>query len=656
MKTTHRRSYRGILILLSVSLVFVAPLLLAWHTGPRSAPASPASPFATLPASFLTRVNSDLADDDPAYAFAPTTATTLHAINPAQQLAITFGPDGVTVNGQDTAPWRLALVGVSGTMATPATPVIAGERVEYRRGGLTEWYMNGPVGVEQGFTLATPPAAGGTVTLTLAVDGATPMLAGTDVSLTLPNGDALRYGRLTVTDALGERLPARLDAHDGTIAIIVATAGAVWPITVDPFIETHALTANDPAYKDQLGVSVAVDAADDVVVAGTQHKTVNGKTLQGAVYVWHLSSPTTPTKLTASDGASGDLFGDSVAVSADGSVVVVGAYLKTVSAQARRGEAYVYSGLSYATETKVFASDGAAGDLFGSSVSITGNASSVAVGASGQNGGKGKVYLKSGGGYVLETPITASDGATNDLFGSSVAYSSDGSKLVVGAPDFSVTPGSTEGKIYLYTIPGLAEKGIIASDSDVSATFGSSVAVNNNGSVVVVGAPGQTISFFNQGEAYIYTGPTYATETKIIASGGAAGDNFGYAVAVNGSGSAVAIGSFNKNTIAVYSGTSYAMVQTVKGTAPSGTHFGDSVAMSADGGTLAGGAPLETVGAISQAGKVHVFTIQTPLPLPHPRPSVPPQSGARPLPATRPPGALNSTPPAPLPPSRPCAC
>jgi hypothetical protein len=50
-----------------------------------------------------------------------------------------------------------------------AVPRAQGNRVVYRRGALSEWYANGPLGLEQGFTLSRPPPGRKTGPLTLAL-------------------------------------------------------------------------------------------------------------------------------------------------------------------------------------------------------------------------------------------------------------------------------------------------------------------------------------------------------------------------------------------------------------------------------------------------------------------------------------------------------
>ena len=196
----------------------------------------------------MPRVNASLAADDPAYAVAviPDDRTTLRAANAAHHLTTTFAPDGIAFMGESGARWSLRLAAVDAVAVSPTlAPVIAGMRVEYRRGDLTEWYLNGPLGVEQGFTLVAPPRTGDAFALTLAVGVGIPQVNGSDVTLTIPDGEAFQYGHLWVTDATGRQLPAHLGVNDGTIAITANLAGATYPVTIDPLVQPKILTASD---------------------------------------------------------------------------------------------------------------------------------------------------------------------------------------------------------------------------------------------------------------------------------------------------------------------------------------------------------------------------------------------------------------------------
>ena len=230
--------------------------------------------------------------------------------------------------------------------------------------------------------------------------------------------------------------------------------------------ETAKLTASDGAASDEFGISVAVDG-DTVVVGGDQNGT-------GAAYVyikpasiggWADSTGTETAKLTAFDGAANDKFGISVAV--DGDTVVVGASGNQNAVEdtnVSTGAAYVFTepntGWGNATETaKLTASDRASDDEFGISVAVDGE--TVVVGAhkhdigSKSNAGAAYVYIKPGSVWADATESakpTASGGAENDEFGSSVAV--DGDTVLVGAyaHDNGDSAKANSGAAYVFEI------------------------------------------------------------------------------------------------------------------------------------------------------------------------------------------------------------
>lgn len=146
-------------------------------------------------------------------------------------------------------------------------------------------------------------------------------------------------------------------------------------------------------------------------------------------------------KLIALDGAVNDYFGRSVSVSGDASVIAVGAYSDDDKGT-DSGSAYIFTKQvngSYLQTQKLTAPDGAMNDNFGYSVSVSGDSSTIAVGVrfdddKGLDSGSVYVFAKqSNGSYVQTQKLIASDGAAGDLFGSSVSVSADGSAVVVGA-------------------------------------------------------------------------------------------------------------------------------------------------------------------------------------------------------------------------------
>ena len=108
---------------------------------------------------------------------------------------------------------------------------------------------------------------------------------------------------------------------------------------------------------------------------------------------------TQQAKLVASDGAGGDWFGQSVSVSADGSCAVIGAVYDDVEANTNQGSAYIFirSGASWIQQAKLVASDGAVNDYFGWSVSVSADGACAVIGAIyddvGANADQGSAYI-----------------------------------------------------------------------------------------------------------------------------------------------------------------------------------------------------------------------------------------------------------------------
>jgi len=240
-------------------------------------------------------------------------------------------------------------------------------------------------------------------------------------------------------------------------------------------------------------------------------------------------------ELTAGDGAAGDNFGFSVSLSGD--TAVVGAPGKNSS----QGAAYVFvrSATTWNLQQELTASlDGAAGDQFGYSVSVDGNttvvgAPSKTVGANSQQG-VAYVFVRSGVTWSQQQELAdLSGGAAGDQFGWSVSVSADSN--VIGAPFKTVGANSQQGVAYVFVRSGATwseQQELTASiDGAASDQFGTSVSVS--GDTAVVGAPGAPT--VGQGKAYVFfrTGANWNQQSELISSDGTAGDNFGSSVAVD---------------------------------------------------------------------------------------------------------------------------
>ena len=201
-------------------------------------------------------------------------------------------------------------------------------------------------------------------------------------------------------------------------AYVFTRSGTVWT-------RLQRLTAGDGA--EGFARSVAVDGGTAVVGAWSTDYLTSATT--GAAYVYTCSSTgwSEQQKLTASDAAADDVFGFSVAVSGD--TVAVGA----LYADSYAGAAYVFtrSGTAWSEQQKLTASDGAVGDDFGISVALSGDTVVVGAYLDDTSAGAAYVFARSGSAWSEQQKLTASDCAADDHFGVSVALSGD--TAVIGA-------------------------------------------------------------------------------------------------------------------------------------------------------------------------------------------------------------------------------
>jgi len=311
---------------------------------------------------------------------------------------------------------------------------------------------------------------------------------------------------------------------------------------VDPWIQQAELTASDGAYGNDFGDSVAI-SGNTAVIGAPQHPYSGPNAAQGAAYVFVQSGGAwvQQAELTASDGAAFDGFGASVAVS--GSTIVVGAPPRTVGSNQYQGAVYVFveSGGTWSQQAELTASDGGSNNYFGFSVALSG--STITVGATGHSAtgsnvaqGAAYVFVESGGTWTQQAELTASDGMAYDQLGSSVAVS--GSTVVAGAPCHAVNY-LCQGAAYVFVESGgtwSQQEELTASDGGGNDDFGWSVALS--GSTMLMGATHHMVgSNITQGAAYVFveSGGTWSQQEELTSADGVANDFFGYSVALSGS-------------------------------------------------------------------------------------------------------------------------
>lgn len=372
--------------------------------------------------------------------------------------------------------------------------------------------------------------------------------AQTEQAKLIGNGGVLEFFGESVSVS-GETVVAGAAPNSGGSAFVFVKNGTAWE-------QQAEITASDAAEGDYLGESVSLDG--DTLVAGVTNDDDNGS-LSGSAYVF-VRTDTTWTqeaKLLASDGAADDRFGYSVSL--DGDMVVVGATGDDDNGS-ESGSAYVFvrNATTWIQEAKIVASDGASDDRFGWEVSLSDD--TVVIGAwrdddNGTDSGAVYIFVRSGSTWTEQAKLLPSDGAMGDRFGFSVSLS--GNSVVVGAPgdaDYGAYSGSTYVFVRNGTIWTEQDK-LNASDSGAGDSFGYSVSMS--GDIMIVGAYDDDDNGSDSGSAYAFlrTGTIWTEEVKLTASDGSDSDWFGHAVSVN-DGIAV-IGAPGDGPSGWYTGSAY---------------------------------------------------------------------------------------------------
>jgi hypothetical protein len=243
------------------------------------------------------------------------------------------------------------------------------------------------------------------------------------------------------------------------------------------------------------------------------------------VYVFTRSSIdggtfTQQSKLHASDAAADDRFGFSVSLYGD--TALIGADKDDDNSEFNSGSVYVFTRLStdggtFTQQSKFHASDAAADDYFGRSVSLYGD--TALIGASGDDdnskSGSGSVYVftrssTDGGTFTQRSKLHASDAAVDDLFGMSVSLNGD--TALIGAFWDDDNGKSRSGSVYVFTRSS-TDSGTFTQQSKLHARdpaagdyFGISVSLY--GDTALIGATGDDDnSKSNSGSVYVFKAP-----------------------------------------------------------------------------------------------------------------------------------------------------
>jgi hypothetical protein len=302
------------------------------------------------------------------------------------------------------------------------------------------------------------------------------------------------------------------------------------------WLQRPKLLAGDGVSGDSFGYSVSISG--DFAIVGTWNSS------NGSAYIFTPNdidpNNWVQQKLTALDGAKGDYFGHSVSISGD--YAIVGAYGDDDKGSGS-GSAYIFkrNGTNWSQQAKLVASDGNGGDEFGWAVSISGDYALIVARNDRDNGalsGSAYIFKRTGTNWVQQQKLLASDGAASDEFGS-WSVSIDGDLAIIGSR-CDDDKGSNSGSAYIFKRDGenwVELPKLLADDGNANDAFGHSASIDGN--YAIIGTPYSDDDGNNSGSAYIFTPNdidpnNWVQRQKLTASDGNTDDNFGWSVSISG--------------------------------------------------------------------------------------------------------------------------
>ncbi len=570
----------------------------------------------SLPPAAQEPVSAALGGDSAAYRISAS-AGGFQAASPAQHLSSSFTGSGVLASSGTT---RLGLsvrgIGYGSSLRTldGVAPVLHGSRVLYVHPDLSEWYSNGPAGLEQGFTVPRAPAghAHGPLTLSIALSGnaqAAVVAGGQSITLTRAEKTVLRYTGLSASDARGHALHSWLQLRRGRILLRVDASGARYPLRIDPLLQQgEKLTGGKEGGDGSFGYSVALSANGHTALIGGPAD--NGQA--GAAWVFTRSGSTWTQqgeKLTGGAEEIGEgRFGSSVALSSDGDTALIGGE----GDDGDVGAAWVFtrSGSTWTEQAKILAKGEVDPGSFGASVALSSDGTTALVGAPTDYDcvGAAWAFTNSGSKWKQEqefasgqTTCPTPDSATD--WGTSVALSADGETALVGGPP----PGPfNEGGFWAFAHSGSTW----TKQAEFEDEYGDSVALSADGDTALVGGVARN-GHSGAAQAFTRSGSTWSPQGEEFTGEAADVGLFGTSVALSSDGDTALVGGPNEN---LHGGAAWAYTrengewiaqgEKLTGAKESGEgEFGYSVALSESADTALVGGPADN----SSVGAAWVF-------------------------------------------------
>ncbi len=375
---------------------------------------------------------------------------------------------------------------------------------------------------------------------------------------------------------------------------------------------------------DEYGKSVAMSGNGKYVLVGAPGIQELWQQTHGAAYLyeWNDSLGWIEIKeFIASDGAWGDSFGRSVAISDDGSVIAVGAYSADIGANSNCGAVYVYKYTDGKwNEIKLISSISTNKLKMGENIDISPDGGTIVAGARGYYTSRGCVVVfRWDGNTYNEYILVAADATAIDENGFSVAVSAYGYTVVSGAWINDIAANTDQGCAYVFRWNGsgyVQNSALLASDGLGNDQYGYSVDVSDDGQLVAVGSFNADSPTTNStGAIYLYKYKGFWDETKLIPTNALTGDHLGTCVKVSGDGKYVMGAALFRNNS---QGVVYRFVydseyvwtqdkEIIASDPGNGDYFGYSIGLSYDCSDAVIGANLDDVNGLTNMGSAYIY-------------------------------------------------
>lgn len=306
-----------------------------------------------------------------------------------------------------------------------------------------------------------------------------------------------QLAKLTADDAAAGDQFGSTVAISGETVLVGGFSDAAYLFDATTGEQLHRLVGEDTRFGDAFGSSVAISG--NTAIVGAFGDDNEGGHRAGSAYLFDVETGAQITRLSADDVTRGDNFARSVAIS--GNTVIVGS-VGDDDAGETSGSAYLFDATTGAQLAKLTASDGAAGDRFGNAVAISGNIAVVGAFADNDFG------VNSGAAYLFDVTtgeqiarLTAPDPTGDDVFGDTVAIF--GNTVVIGSSRDDFGSVANIGSVHVFdATTGERLEFLFERDGSAGDLFGDSVGISDE--FIIAGLTGDIENGVRSGSAIVF--------------------------------------------------------------------------------------------------------------------------------------------------------